>query len=289
MTPVTKRALHWVGSALAVVGVGYVALRLHDYYAQIDVGRFDALEWLTVFGFALLYGCANCFLAFAWWNLLEKFKARTSWLWALKVYGVSQLAKYLPGNIFHLAGRQAMGMAAGVPGWSLAKSAVWELGLISFTGGMFGLLALPLLFPIVAVPAAVGVFAVGAGLIAVALSRFSGAPSAWALCSYLAFLSVSGGLFAGLLDLVSDTSVSGNLSWLPLIGAFVIAWLVGLVTPGAPAGVGVRELVLLFLLKGVVVEADLVFAVILGRLVTVLGDVMFFIVALVIDDKGIRV
>jgi len=37
-------------------------------------------------------------------------------------------------------------MAAGLAGWPLAKSAVWELGLISATGGLFGLLALPLLF-----------------------------------------------------------------------------------------------------------------------------------------------
>ena len=31
-------------------------------------------------------------------------------------------------------------------------------------------------------------------------------------------------------------------------GAYVIAWLAGLVTPGAPAGVGVRELVMYALL-----------------------------------------
>jgi len=45
--------------------------------------------------------------------------------------------------------------------------------------------------------------------------------------------------------------------------------------PGAPAGVGVRELVLLFLLKNVVAEAELLLAVVLGRLVTVMGDLLF--------------
>ncbi len=282
MPPLTKRALHWGGSALAIVGVGYVALRLHDYYAKIDVGRFDALEWLIVLGFALLYGCANCLLAFAWWNLLKKFKVRASWLWALKIFGVSQLAKYLPGNIFHLAGRQAMGMGAGIPGWALAKSSVWELGLISFTGALFGLLALPLIFPAVVTLTAVGVFTVTVGLIALVLYRLSGPSSAWALGSYLVFLSVSGGLFAGLIGLVSDTPAGNSLPWLPLIGAFVIAWLAGLVTPGAPAGVGVRELVLLFLLKGVMAEGDLLFAVVMGRLVTVLGDVLFFLFGVIL-------
>ncbi len=62
-----------------------------------------------------------------------------------------------------------------------------------------------------------------------------------------------------------------------LVGAFVISWLVGLITPGAPAGVGVRELVLLFLLKGVVAEVDLLLAVALGRVITVIGDFLFFL------------
>lgn len=65
--------------------------------------------------------------------------------------------------------------------------------------------------------------------------------------------------------------------WIPLSGVYVLAWLAGLVTPGAPAGVGVRELVLLFLLKGIVAEADLLLAVVLGRVVTVVGDFGFFV------------
>jgi uncharacterized membrane protein YbhN (UPF0104 family) len=46
----------------------------------------------------------------------------------------------------------------------------------------------------------------------------------------------------------------------------VIAWLAGLVITGAPAGVGVRELVPLYLLEGYVMETNLLLAVVLGRL-----------------------
>jgi uncharacterized membrane protein YbhN (UPF0104 family) len=73
--------------------------------------------------------------------------------------------------------------------------------------------------------------------------------------------------------------VSFGLSYgLLYCGAFVVAWLVGLVTPGAPAGVGVRELVLMALLKGLVPEDDLLMAVLLSRVVTVGGDGLFFLV-----------
>jgi len=46
---------------------------------------------------------------------------------------------------------------------------------------------------------------------------------------------------------------------------------------------GVRELVLLFLLKGIVTETDLVLVVVLGRVVTVGGDFGFFLTALLMN------
>ena len=61
-----------------------------------------------------------------------------------------------------------------------------------------------------------------------------------------------------------------------------MAWLAGLLTPGAPAGIGVRELVLVLLLKGIVPEAELLLAVLLSRLVTVGGDLLFYLVAMAI-------
>ena len=279
MRPILKRGLHWGGSALAIVGILFVALRLRDYSAEIDFSRFGLVKWSAVVGLALIYGLANLMLALAWWNLLGQFGASTSRRLAVKVYGFSQLAKYVPGNIFHLAGRQAMGMAAGVPGWSLVKSAIWELGLISSSGGLFGLLTLPLLLPSLPATASTWLFVAVIWAAAALLWRFLGPLVARAFGWQVGFLAISGVLFVGLLELVSEVPLTGAGVWLALVGAYVLAWLAGLVTPGAPAGVGVRELVLLFLLKGIVSEADLLLAVVLGRLVTVTGDLFFFAAA----------
>ena len=66
----------------------------------------------------------------------------------------------------------------------------------------------------------------------------------------------------------------------PLIGgAFVLAWLIGLVTPGAPAGGGIREAVLLFLLGHRYAPGDLLLAIVLGRSVNIVGDVGYFLLA----------
>lgn len=284
MRPILKRTLHWGGSAVAIAGIAFVALRLHGYGAEIDFARFDLIAWSWVAALALTYGLSNLMLALAWRNLLGQFGACTSRRWAVRVYGISQIAKYVPGNIFHLAGRQAMGMAAGLAGWPLAKSAVWELGLICVTGALFGLLVLPLLLPHLPVMASAGIFAAALGVAAILLWRYVGPPAARAFGWHAAFLAISGLLFVGLIELLADKPGSG-LPMPPLIGAYVLAWLAGLVTPGAPAGLGVRELVLLFLLNGVIGEADLLLAAVLGRVVTVCGDVGFFAVVSLIHFR----
>jgi glycosyltransferase 2 family protein len=284
MSPVLKRGLHWAGSTLAIVGISFIALRLRDFIAEIDFTRFGIIEWSTMAGLALVYGLSNLMLALAWWNLLGQFGVSSSRRCAVKVYGISQIAKYVPGNVFHLAGRQAMGMAAGMAGWALARSAVWELGLIVTAGGLFGSLVLPLVLP--GLPADVGPlgFVAMLGAVTTLLWYFIGSSVVRAFVWYVAFLLVSGLLFVGLVEFLVEGSAT-EAGGLTLIGAYVLAWLVGLVTPGAPAGVGVRELVLLFLLKGLVSEADLLLAVMLGRMVTVAGDLAFFGFARMLNAK----
>lgn len=284
MRPILKRTLHWGGSAVAIAGIVFVALRLYGYGAEIDFARFDLMAWSWVAALALIYGLSNLMLALAWWNLLGQFGARTSRRWAVRVYGISQIAKYVPGNIFHLAGRQAMGMTAGVAARALAQSALWELGLLALAGALFGFLAAPLLWstlPVLVSAGAFGAMTVGTVIV---LRRLLSPAVSTALIWQIIFLIVSGALFIGILTIVAPAAIAVSI-FPALCGAYVIAWLVGLVTPGAPAGVGVRELVLLYLLTGIIGEADLLLTVILGRVVTVLGDAGFFALTLLIGDK----
>ena len=286
MSPILKRSLHGAGALLAIAGIIFVAMRLRDQAADIDLTRFNGSAWLTITGLALIYGLSNLLLALAWWDLLDQFGVRPSRRWTIKVYGMSQIAKYVPGNIMHLAGRQALGLAAGLPGWPLAKSTAWELGLIAATGALFGALTLPLLAPGFSTKVALALFLVALGGAATVLWRMIGPPVARALGWYTVFLAISGILFVALIRLVDANTNGSETLLLPVIGAYVLAWLAGLVTPGAPAGVGVRELVLLALLKGSVGQTELLLAVLLGRLVTVGGDVAFLGMALMMNVKS---
>lgn len=288
MSQILKRILHWTGSILALIGIVFVALRMRNYSAELDFSRFNTTMWSVCLGLALIYGLANLMLAVAWRDLLGHFSVHVLRRWAIKIYGISQLAKYVPGNIFHLAGRQALGMASGLPARALAKSALWELGLIAVAGGLFGILAIPLIWTKLSVLISIEIFAVMSIGVAIALRLLLSTSVGVAVIWQILFLALSGFVFIGVLELVTPTSFTYSAFSL-LCGAYVIAWLAGLVTPGAPAGVGVRELVLLFLLKGMIAEADLLLAVVLGRLVTVTGDLFYFGISGFINTAAVGV
>ena len=139
--------------------------------------------------------------------------------------------------------------------------------------GLFALWTIPSFLPL-PVWAALFVFACAAsGAIAIIRRGFS-PDLARAAALQLVFLALSGTIFAALFKLLG-----GGWNWVPVGGAYVVAWLIGLVTPGAPAGVGVREAVLFFLLRPLLGQADLLEIILIGRLVTAAGDLAFFLSA----------
>jgi uncharacterized membrane protein YbhN (UPF0104 family) len=273
MSPTLKRTLSWIGSALGILGVAFVGLKLFNYSHQLPIDKIGVSQWFAVGILSLAYGASGLLLALAWRDIVQHLGVTIRRDWAVWVYGVSQLAKYVPGNVFHLAGRQALGVSAGVPPWPLGKSMAWELGMIAAMAGLFSLLIVPSFFAVPTVLALL-IFACVAAISIALIWRLLGSDLARAAALQLMFLGLSGIIFAMLFRLLG-----GKWNLVAVCGAYVIAWLIGLVTPGAPAGVGIRETILFFLLRGSIGQADLLEIILIGRLVTALGDLIFFLVA----------
>lgn len=270
--------MHLAGNILAVAGIVFVGIKVWGYAGEIDLARLTPALWGTIAGLAIVYGCANLLLAFGWQSLLAQLGRQEDTFWCIRAYGLSQIAKYVPGNVFQFAGRQAMGMSRGISGWVLARSSLWELALLCISGSLFSVLVFPAFYPGYPVSWAWILFLLLGASSVLLTGRVVGRYAAQALLMYLVFLVVSGAVFVVIIDLISAVSVAG-FDFAFLAGAFVIAWLIGLVTPGAPAGVGVREAVLAIVLNNNFPMQDILIAVLLGRLVTVSGDVLFCIVA----------
>ena len=64
-----------------------------------------------------------------------------------------------------------------------------------------------------------------------------------------------------------------------IIGLYLFSWLVGLMIPGVPGGLGVREAALLLFMGGVADESILLPTLIIHRLNIVLGDVLAYLIA----------
>ncbi|SHE36822.1 hypothetical protein SAMN02745206_00208 [Desulfacinum infernum DSM 9756] len=270
---------HRVGNVLAVLGIAFVALRYRQYSGQINQLRYNPNLFIYITGLALVSAASNLLLAMAWRNLLQKFGATVGRRWALKTYGISQLAKYVPGNIFHLASRHSIGLAAQVPLWPLTKSTVAELVLIAAAGAHFAFLCLPMMFVQVSKYDSAGLFVIAVCFSLFLLARYAGMEVLRAFFYQLSFLTVSGTLFALVVALISSNWPVVDLPWFSVIAAYVIGWLAGLVTPGAPAGAGIREMVVLLLFGNLDTGTYLIHAILITRTITIVGDFLFFFYA----------
>jgi hypothetical protein len=244
---------------------------------------------------SLAYGLAGFLLAEAWRQLLGPAvpAARRRHYHAL--YGRTQIAKYLPGNCFHLVGRQILGHRLGHGHAALALAALAETALLLAVAGM---LALPLLGPDLAhalgrmplwLVGAASAAAVGLILVIVrpgALRRPATLPLLIMLRSWaprlfragllhLAFFAV-GGLILWTVAATIRAPGAPQLDLHGAISALALGWWAGFVVPGAAAGLGVREAVLVLTLESHLGGDGAVLAALALRVVTTLGDLLFF-------------
>jgi hypothetical protein len=187
--------------------------------------------------------------------------------WAVKAYLMSQLARYVPGGIWDVAGRLYMCTGHGLPRGAVSVTILVEMVLGVVTGAVIFLASLlfwsrPL--PTEAVYVSVAFVLVGLAALHPAILRPTLALAARVLRRETAPLPLSYGqvlllavyhTLARLMIGVSFFCFAAALTpldWglLPVLtGIFVAAWVMGFVVVFAPQGLGVREGVMVLLLS----------------------------------------
>lgn len=249
----------------------------------------------------VLYALSGFLVAEAWLSLLRSSGApKTPRRDGLGIYARTQIAKYLPGNVFHFVGRHISGRGLGLDHGTMLYAAWFEaVGLIS-AATVMALLGMAVwggerwLVPWMAVAlAALGLiipFAMAAALprltrllkLAKPTAKRDGGMIAAAgrlLPSYLLHCLFFAA--AGTLLWLLGRSLGGNPTHMipAFIAATAGAWIGGFVVPGAAAGIGVREALLIAALSAIGVNnAELI--AISFRAVTLTGDLLFFLMGL---------
>jgi len=73
-----------------------------------------------------------------------------------------------------------------------------------------------------------------------------------------------------------------------IIGLYLLAWLAGFITPGAPSGLGIREVVMVMFLEDFVSITVLTTAMVMHRVLTILGDFGSYTFAKVLYTRAKR-
>jgi hypothetical protein len=206
----------------------------------------------------------------------------------LHINSQMQLAKYLPGGVWHFVGRFGLYCANGLPAVQASKSMLIENIWLVTSSTLFGVLVIGLGQPhmevgLVHLP---DTLPTRLGLLAVILLL-------WGLLQYLVGRVVFRRANLNLPDLVRLIAVQagtwfffglGFLFAIPnfmniqglggaAVGGFALAWIAGYITIFAPSGLGVREAVLTAMLAGFISPNGALIYAMVNRVVWVIVEV----------------
>ena len=247
----TAMVVIWV--AVAILAVRLVA----DAWSQLDPSQLR----FSIGGVALMVGL----LLFArgtdvagWHRLLRGAGADTPFAAAAQVYTTSELVRYLPGGVLHFAARYRYATKLGVtPAVVVATTAI-DLALRLASGLAVFALSIPFwpdaprsysLLTAIALPALlVGSHPRVLGTLIAKAERKLGKVEHPLVLPYAvlvrALVWYTLGWFArGAVTWIIAWSIIGAApsTWVPILGATGLSWVVGVLTPFAPGGLGTRE------------------------------------------------
>jgi uncharacterized membrane protein YbhN (UPF0104 family) len=294
----TRRGLSsWLLLAVVLAIGAYVVVRdRHDLgtaFREIGWGAMAASAVFAVVGTAMLLGL--------WTSVLRALGATVPLEEAWRVFFISQLGKYLPGLLWPALAQMEAGRRWGVRRSVMLAGNLLMIAVLTGSGVVVGLVLLPGL----AGTSGWGAWALAAVLISVCLwprlltavvdrgygmvhrepPRITASPRdmavsfGWALAVWFLY-----GLHVWFL--VRAVGGTGADAWVAAIGGIALAWALGLVAILAPAGVGVRDGVLLAVLSPLVGRTPALAVVLASRGLLALTDVVLAAVAAARPSRG---
>jgi len=265
-----------------------------DNWREVAAIRIDAAGWITLFIAFSITLLAHTWAGLVWGWILQSFNQPVQYRWVLPVYLKTNIAKYVPGNVWHYYGRIWAVTKAGGSLEAATISVLLEPLLMAAAALLVALMASQ--FGWVETqgnPQFWGLQFLGLGIVCLAvhprvlnptlqvLSRLKGKAATAEvfqlerypfvpLLGELGFLGLRGTGF--LVTFVALAAVNPNQILL-LFSAFSMAWVLGLVIP-TPGGLGVFETTVIALLDQHFSGGVVLSVVALFRVVSILAEVV---------------
>lgn len=261
--------LSFVGSCAAFIGIVFV-------FRQIDYALGEIKFWPGGVEFTCLLSLALLSLlthSEAWLRLLRHHSVHVSRTKNLQIISRFNILKYLPGSFWQYLVRHIQLSVENVKHGTLVKIALYEM-LILCVASLS--IAIVLLFFVVGG----GIFVtIGAFLASGMLIYFYQKAKGSLLTSitfYVVYTLIHCSGFAIALAIATGGKVAFDASLIAIF-IYLISWVVGMLVPGAPGGIGVREATALMLMQQSPISIiEISAAMIIVRISYVFAELLFF-------------
>ena len=299
-----KKAVSFVGTILMIIALGFVFKRLYHMREDLDFSILSSAWVLIALLLVVLLESITVILASINYRgiVVSISGVNLEFHVAIKVYNIANMYKFIPGGLFQVLGRNRMaieteGLRHGkVALATLLEGILWILAALilsivySFHYFIYyirQLDVLPLLTPILILILfiIIAIFYRFRNPLQATLKKINDDANGrlWKiLIKYLFFMLAMISLW-GLSFLATLTILGQTLSLglgITIVGLYILSWLLGFLTPGAPSGLGIREFVLLMSLGGIINEEILLSAIVIHRVLQIAGDIVAYIMAM---------
>lgn len=284
-----KPYAYGVGKSLGILGLLFVFYTLWQEYTWSSFTKQFVL-FLNILPVLMFLNFASIIIGILAWHLMLKHYAKKSFPFFASYYYFSktEIAKYIPGNIFHFIGRQALAVKIGILQVEMAKISL----LLSFLL-LTGTLLTSTLFALLSegVPSIILVLMGLSSIISliVLVYMYPSFPLSKKISMnlYLALSIALQGILLAIIVMHQSESFSINLFFL-CISIYTVSWLIGFVTPGASGGLGVREGTFIAIISYLQVDIPsdiIIFSVLLVRLINIVVDVGLYLSTTIFEKK----
>ncbi|KAF1708905.1 hypothetical protein CSC70_12485 [Pseudoxanthomonas kalamensis DSM 18571] len=309
-----KTAGKWLGLAATLLCLYFFSSQVVAYWKTIR--EFPGTPAFTVafLGSMALYLSTYATSGKSWQLALRMASTHISLGKSTRIIMQSQIAKFAPGNVAHHIGRVVLANRAGIPPATTVATAAIDMLALLIAALLAALLVLEPLTTLIRqyeehleqsarlatitglTLSAVALFAyAGSRRVRRGLRKFAGVSGLSALGNIqnlrrmLACIALYLGSFVlggSALWLIAESLPASNqiqLVW--AVGTYAVAWLAGFIAPGAPAGLGVREAVIVLALGPMAGKDVATTSALFFRLATTIGDGAAFSIAWLYEKK----
>lgn len=293
-----KRGFQIAGNILMVLAIVFILMKGVQIWDELRT-EISSVRLCYPLVAMLIYAGLVILLAVVYVRNLSLLSNKKNLRTSIYAYCKANLYKYIPGNIFHYVGRSQIAFDEELTQGKVISASVLEIAMLTLSGLLLSIIFAGQLTSTwigdTGIPLWVGIIILALVILAaVALMNpslrkyFSNAIKSVygqvrqvgivaiiiSICIYVFYFIINGMLFILLLIGAGYEIQSADV--LAIIGANTFAWLLGFLTPGAPAGLGIREVAMYALLGGAVGSQTIIVAVLLYRTVTILGDLLAY-------------